>query len=51
MTVHVFTVDYADDEKDPDHYVKVCVDIPGLKKKFAKNVAKNADVKLDLDER
>ena len=44
-------VEYADYSKDPDNYVRVCVDIKGLQKAtFGKN-ASNADISLHLTDR
>lgn len=46
------TVDYRDYEKDPDNYVKVRVDIPGLKKKgFMSKEPANADINLAIEGR
>jgi hypothetical protein len=43
-------VDYADDKKDPDNYVRIDVDIKGLRKAtFGKN-ASNAEITLDRTE-
>ena len=43
-------MDYSDDPKDEENFVKIRVDIPKLKKKFMKKDASNADIKLDLDQ-
>jgi len=43
------TVEYRDDKKDPENYVQICVDIPGIKKKFIGSEASNAEVSLTFD--
>ena len=49
--VSIFVVEYADDKKDPDNYVRISVDIPGLKKKSFSDAASNADISLVLSDR
>jgi hypothetical protein len=44
-------VEYADDKKDPDNYVKVSVDIQGLEKAMMSKTASNAVITLDRTER
>ena len=44
------SVEYFDAKKDPDNYVRVNVDIKGLKKKFLGGPS-NADIKFDVQER
>jgi hypothetical protein len=45
------TVEYCDDKKDPENYVRVGVDIKGLKKTTFGNKADNADVTFECTER
>ena len=48
---HFFTVEYFDAKNNPDNYVCVNVDIKGLKKKFMKSVAANAQIEFTVEER
>ena len=47
----LFSVAYKDDKDDPDNYVQVLVDIPGLKKTLIGNNASNAEIEFDAAER
>ena len=50
LTFNPFLVEYFDDKKSPDQYVRVNVDIKGLKKKLLGGPA-NADISFDVTDR
>lgn len=45
------SVEYFDAKNNPDNYVRVNVDIKGLKKKFLCSGAANAEIKFQVEER
>lgn len=46
-----FAVEYGDYKRDPDNYVRVCLDIPGLSKAALKKDSSNGEITLDLGDR
>ena len=43
----IFVVDYYEDEKRPNEFVCVEVNVPGLRKKLFKREAANAEIDFD----
>lgn len=46
LNLFIMLVEYADDKKDPDNYVRVNVDIKGLEKALLSKTATNAEITL-----
>lgn len=51
LDLFIMLVEYADDKKDPDNYVRISVDIKGLKKTPMSKAASNAEITLERTER